>query len=369
MGGPRYWVGFDFGSLQTNICILDQNGSPVVETACETSLPAISAILSAVPTNEIALIAAEAGTQIHIVRKLRDAGMPIAIFETRKASKFLAIRRSKSDASDAKGLADLARLGRNTVSQVFVKSLECQQLRNQIAMRHKLVKLRVIAENALRSRFGLYGKRLKRTRTAKRIREWAETLLVELKAEEGVDLTTEIMPLIELCESLRRYLDTLDRHFVEKALNDPVCQRWMGIPGVGPLTALSFYSAIEDPSRFRRTSDVGAYLGLVPRRYQSGNTSFTKGITKTGSKLTRMHLVNAASVFTRHAPDCELQAWWAALAERTGRKRAQIALARKLSIILLTLWKTGSGFEPHPHACKEANNRDRPDFATDAEAF
>ena len=122
----------------------------------------------------------------------------------------------------------------------------------------------------------------------------------------------------------------------------------MEVPGVGVICALSFYSAVEDPDRFRSASDVGAYLGLSPRRYQSGGISRTFGITKAGSKLTRTHLVTAATVFGNIAPDCRLKRWSVALRERAGGKRARVALARKLAVILLTMWKNGTHFELSP---------------------
>lgn len=122
----------------------------------------------------------------------------------------------------------------------------------------------------------------------------------------------------------------------------------MEIPGVGPLCALSFYSAIEDPSRFSSAADVGAYLGLVPRRHQSGEASRSIGITKTGSKLTRQHLVTSALVMKRCTSDCALRDWGVTLKARIGAGRAKVAVARKLAIVMLNIWKTGARFEPYP---------------------
>jgi transposase len=128
----------------------------------------------------------------------------------------------------------------------------------------------------------------------------------------------------------------------------------MGVTGVGPICSLSFYSAIEDPCRFKRASDVAAYLGLVPRRHQSGEVSYTRGITKTGNTMTRTHLVNAALVFSSKGPDSDLKDWALALRERIGWQRARIALARKLAIVLLIMWRTGAEFEPRPHPKAES---------------
>lgn len=345
MAEQQVWVGLDLGLRRTHVCIVDCNGLPVHEENCETSLAALTIALSRFALHEIGMIAVEAAGETHIVRKLRDAAFPIAMFESRKASKFLAMRRNKTDASDARGLADLARLGRNTVSQVYLKSRECERLRSKIVMRKRLVQLRVAADGALRSRLRLHGLQLKSTSAPGRLRHQVEGHITHVRADEHMDLTAELAPLVELCEALRSYQVQLDREVAAAAAADPVCRLLMEVPGVGPVCALSFRTAIEDPARFRRSADVAAYLGLIPRRYQSGETSRALGITKTGSKLTRTHLVTAATVFGTRAPDCELKRWFLSLRERIGSKRARVALARKLSIVLLAMWKRGRHFD------------------------
>ena len=341
------WAGIDLGQRESHVCLVDDTGITLREESCETSLESISRVLTS-ENRQPQVIAAEAGTEPHIIRKLRGAGFPLVIFEARKASRFLAIRRSKTDASDARGLADLARLGCHTVSQVHLKSLECQQLRSQLAMRQRLVRVRVATEGAIRSRLALYGKRLERQYSPELLRERVYAELDCLRAEEQIDLREDLEPLVDVAQSLRRYIHHLDLRLKRKAKEHPGCDRLMAITGVGPICSLSFYSAVEDPDRFQRASDVAAYLGLVPRRYQSGDVSYTRGITKTGSTMTRTHLVNAAMVFAARGPDSELKAWAASVRERIGARRARVALARKLSILLLRLWKSGENFQPFP---------------------
>jgi transposase len=348
MATEALWAGLDLGLRQTRVCIVDDAGAILREETCETSLDEILRALATADGVYLSLVATEAGSDTHIVRKLREAGVPVALFESRKASRFLAIRRSKTDASDAHGLADLARLGRHTVSQVHLKSLECQQLRSQLAMRHRLVRVRVAVEGAIRSRLALYGRSLSKQYSAELLRERVTFELAQLKAEDGIDLGDDLEPLLDVAHSLRKYIGKLDRRLKKIANDHPVCRRLMAIIGVGPICSLSFYSAIEDPRRFRRTSDVAAYLGLVPRRHQSGDVSYTRGITKTGNTMTRSHLVNAAVVFGSKGPDSALKSWATSLRERVGARRARVALARKLSILLLTIWKTGATFEPYP---------------------
>lgn len=348
MSEQQVWVGLDLGKRRTRVCVVHADGCPLHEVECETNLAALKEALAAFPISRIAVIAVEAGSDTYIVRKLRSAGFPVTIFEARKASKFLAVRRNKTDASDARGLADLARVGRNTVSEVHLKSPECEQLRGLLVMRMRLVTMRVAAENSLRARLAMHGRPFKRVYAIGDLRKEVHTQLTQLKAEENLDLRADLEPLVELCESLRAYLAKLDRDVEKLAKSHEVCRLLMEVPGVGPISALSFYSAVEDPSRFEVAADVGAYLGLTPRRYQSGAVSRTLGITKTGSKLTRTHLVTAATIFGTTAPDCALKRWYLALRERAGAKRARVALARKLAVILLTMWKNGTHFELFP---------------------
>lgn len=346
MGSGNVWIGLDFGVRRTHVCVIDDDGSTLHEQECATSPAKIESAISSFPVSLIDLVAVEAGADTHVVRKLRDAGYPIAMFEARKASRFLAIRRNKTDASDARGLADLGRIGRETVSQVYLKSPECEQLRGILGMRKKLVHMRVVSDGMLRSRLGLYGHRFKATRVAWRAE--VDAIVGQIRDEEGIDLANHVGPLVDLCESLRGHLKALQSEIEQQAAANPVCRLLMEVPGVGPICALSFYTAIEDPMRFHRNADVGAYLGLIPRRYQSGEVSRTLGITKTGSKLTRTHLATAAVVFGSSAPDCELKAWYVALRQRVGFKRARVALARKLAILMLTMWKNGTHYEHYP---------------------
>jgi transposase len=348
MSGAKVWIGLDLGRDRTHVCVVDDEGVPLEECDCPANAADVESALAAFPLGDIGLIAVEAGAEMRLVRALRARGFPIAVFESRKASRFLAIRRSKTDSGDARGLADLARLGRDTVSQVRLKSEEMQQLRSRIVLRHRLVLIKVAAEGALRSRLALHGRRLKSTRVPGGLRDQVAAHIAEIREAEGIDLSGDLRPLVDVCESLKGHLNQLGQVIERTAKSNPVCSLLMQVPGVGPICAVSFYSAIEDPARFGKSAAVGAYLGLVPRRYQSGQTSRTLGITKTGSKLTRSHLVAAATGFIRFAPDSALKEWAMAARTRLGSRRAKVAVARKLAIVLLCMWKSGSSFRPYP---------------------
>jgi transposase len=170
--------------------------------------------------------------------------------------------------------------------------------------------------------------------------------LERIRDVEGVDLVEDVMPLLSICESTRKHLEVSDRRLNKLAQRHPICGQFMQIPGVGFLTALSVYSAIEDPARFVRNEDAGAYFGLVPRVRQSGQSLQRLGISKMGNGMTRGHLITAAGVLMRlNNADCDLQDWAKALAARADSRRARAALARKLAVTMLSMWKSGKSFK------------------------
>ena len=139
----------------------------------------------------------------------------------------------------------------------------------------------------------------------------------------------------------------MDKRLRAAALAHPVCSNLMTVPGVGPITALSFYSAIGDPSRFQRTRDVGPYFGLTPSIHQSGVLARVGRISRFGSKLTRTHLVSAATVLLCSTKaESGLQTWGLALRKKVGLSKARVAVARKLAVVMLHMWKSGSSFDP-----------------------
>jgi transposase len=230
------------------------------------------------------------------------------MFEATQASKFLAIRKNKTDRNDARGIADIARLGRGSVAEVRVKSLESQRLRSVLVTRQKLVRLRTAMEGNMRSLFRLNGGKLKSSYSAAALKKNVTGELTHLRKSLKVDLRDEIEPLLALSVATREYIEILDARLNKRAEQNPVCQRFLEIPGVGPLTALSFFSAIEDPHRFSRNADIGANLGLVPRVRQSGQTVARARISKMGDRLTRSYLTTAAKHHLKCA-DSSLAQW------------------------------------------------------------
>lgn len=342
----RLWVGLDVGADQTAVCGTDDEGTVVFEHLVPTEAFALHKLL-AVEKRRIKLISLESGSlAIPLTRSLRKLGYRVAVFDTRQASKFLAIRRNKTDKNDAKGLSEIARLGRDSVSEVRVKSPECQQLRSMIVARQKLVTLRVIAEGSMRSLLRLNGGRLKNSSSATGLRRNVASELKQIRKLGKIDLAEDIEPLLALSEALRANLDRIDKKLLRMARENPVCQNFLAIKGVGPLCALSFYSAVEDPIRFKRNADIGPYLGLVPLVRQSGNTTSKRRISKMGDRITRSYLVSAANLHLRYG-DSALRTWGECLINRSSKRQAQVAVARKLAVIMISMWKSKEPYDPH----------------------
>jgi len=348
MARTSLWIGIDAGADEMSMCATDDRGAVMFEHCCVTKAKAVHELLKR-ERRRIELIGLESGSSgTGLTRALRKLGYPVAVFEARQASKFLSIRRNKTDKNDAKGLADLARLARESVSEVRVKSPECQRMRSTLIMRQKLVQLRVTMEGALRSLISLNGGKLKSSSSARSFEKNVRSEIDRLRKVEKVDLREDTAPLIALSVATRGYVEMLDNRLRREADANAVCRRFMDIPGVGPLTALSLVSAIEDPHRFRRSADVGAYFGLVPTVRESGQLRTKRRISKAGDKLTRTLLATAAQQHMRWA-DTAISTWAKGLSSRLQKKGVQTAVARKLAVTMVAMWKAEKAYEPYPN--------------------
>ena len=350
MDDAKLFVGLDVGADISAACLIDAQGVILAEDAVATSCAQVVEFIACHAPTEGVAIGLEAGSMgILLARRLREAGYRVHLFGTRQASKFLKIRQNKTDTNDARGIADIVRLGRGVVAEVHLKSAACQHLRSQLVLRQKLVSHRVAGESAINSVFRLNGGRLRKSWSAPSLQRHVHAELARLRDVENIDLSPDIEPLLSICISTRQYLERLDRKLAKLAETIPICARFMKIPGVGPISALSFYSAIEDPHRFRRNADVGAYLGLVPKVKQSGTAIKRHSISKMGNRLTRAHLSIAAGTMLRQSRiECELRTWAMDLISRIGRPKAKTALARKLAVVMISMWKSGNAFSTDP---------------------
>jgi transposase len=279
-----------------------------------------------------------------LARGLRSLGYEVDLYEQRQLSKFLRVRRNKTDAGDAFGIAEAGRVGA-TVSKVYLKSLECQLLQSRLTIRRHLIRQRVAAVNILGRQLEVFGGRLRRGNLPN-LRGNVEREIKKVFGRHPNDAIPHLRYLIGCCEDLIEYGQLADRELRRTASENEVCRRFMQIPGVGPLCALTFYATIGDPHRFVRSADIASYLGLTPRLKESGMKSSRGKISKMGPKAARTLLVSSSVAFVRSAnKDSSLWKWVRAIEERRGRQKAYVALARKLSIVLLAMWKSGTSYD------------------------
>jgi transposase len=239
----------------------------------------------------------------------------------------------------ARNLAHLART--SFFKPVHVKSLPAHAVRSLIIARKKLVGQRVTLENQIRGLAVVFGVRLPRALTAAFIRQ-------ALKASEGITgLSAAMRGLVAARTAVFAAVVAIDADIRQLVRSPAACRRLMTIAGVGQLTSLAFTAAINDPGRFRRSRDIGAYLGLVPRRYQSGEVDYTGSISKCGDRRVRTLLYEAANVIlTRYKGPLKLKDWAFAIAKRSAMRKARIALARRLAIIMHAMLRNGTEFNP-----------------------
>lgn len=342
----KMWAGLDVGVETTSICVIDAVGNVLHECVCPTNVKSVHAELRFLRRRRFARIGLESGPGIPLARGLRTLGYTVDIYESRKLSKFLKIRRNKTDSGDANGIAEAGRLATSLVSKVYMKSLECQALGSRLTIRRHMIRTRVRSVNLLGRQLEFFGGRLARC-APRQLREKVEVQLKELFGKASNPCVSELRLLLDRCEELHQHQQALDRDLSKFAQQNEVCRRLMEIPGVGPICALTFYSVVGEPSRFGKSADIGSYLGLTPRLHQSGMTSRLGRISKMGNVAARALLVNASMSFMRFSrTDTELYAWASRLESRRGSGRARVALARKLAIIMLSMWKTGETYQP-----------------------
>ena len=340
-----YSVGLDVSQRSTAICVLDENGDVVLEGAAKTNPFEIGRYLQKRLEGPLKLGMETGSMAAWLYHGLRKMGFDIVCLDAVHAHRALSLKRHKTDRNDAKGLAEMVRLGPEWMKIVHVKGKASQELRVQLAARARLVRQRVDLENEVCGLLKPFGYVIARGNVC------AETfrgrVIVALcHAEDiGLQLKAILMPLLEVHKVLAQHIAHADTRLELAAKADPVCQRLITVPGVGPVTALAFRAAIDDPSRFTNSADVAVYLGLTPRRYQSGEQDYSGRISKRGDVVTRLHLVQAATVLLTSVKRWStLKAWGVRLAGRIGFNKAKVAVARKLATILYRIWRDQTEF-------------------------
>jgi transposase len=268
---------------------------------------------------------------------LAEADLPVICVETRHMQAVLKAQINKTDRNDARGIAQMMRVG--LYRPVHVKTLRSQKLRMLLTHRKLLQSKAIAIENDLRGTLRNFGLKVGMVGTMTfeaRIKELVENL---------PDLAALVEPLLIVRRVLREQFGILHRRLLAIVRDDEVCRRLMTVPGVGPVVSLTYRATVDVPARFRNSKAVGAVLGLTPSKYQSGEIDRSGKISRCGDEMMRMMLYEAAQVMLlRSAKWSWLKAWAMKIARHRGMKKAIVALARRLAVIMHRIWVDGTEF-------------------------
>ena len=277
------YAGLDVSDKTTHICVVDADGT-VLKRDVVASDPEVLSKWLGKHRPELARVVLETGPlSTFLYHGLAEREVPVECICARHAKGVLAARVNKSDVHDAEGLAQLARTG--WFKRVHMKASATHIDRAALRIRGQLITTRVAMANQLRGLLKLFGLRMGAANTPGKRHERLIALY-----QQRPDLEPLFAPLVASMEVIESQLRASNRLLEGRAAADPVCSRLMSVPGVGPITALTFAASVEDPHRFARSEDVGAYAGLVPRRSQSGERDVRGHISKAGDSMLRKSL-------------------------------------------------------------------------------
>ncbi|MFY9820280.1 MAG: IS110 family transposase [Thermoanaerobaculia bacterium] len=333
----EHYAGIDVSLECSSVCVVDASGKIVREDKVASEPAALLAWFGSLGFG-LARIGLEAGPLSQwLYAGMREAGLAVELLETRHVRDAFKAMPVKSDRNDARGIAQLMRLG--WFRPVHCKSIPAQEVRALLTAR-KLIQSKLHdIEMSLRGTLRGFGLKVGPT-TPKRF-------AARIRALVAGQATLEIVAssLLAVHEVLLREFGNFEKLVRTMARDDDRVRLLMSAPGVGAIVALTYVSAVDDPKRFKSSKAVGAHFGLTPKKYQSGETDVSGRISKIGDAGVRTALYEAAHIIlTRPVKGCGLKSWAARLARRAGMKKAKVALARKLAVILHRMWVDGTSF-------------------------
>lgn len=332
-----FFAGLDVAVKTSSVCVLDADGRVMKQASVGSDPAAIGDCLGGFNDAEL-LVGLEAGPMSqHLHRGLADHGFDVVLMETRHVKAALQANPVKTDRNDALGIAQLLRM--NWYHEVHCKSLEAQKIRAFLNGRRAMLSSLISTELSIRGTLRNFGLRLGAVSKGE-----FEAKVRELVGDDEM-LLWAIEGNLDIRATGREKLAEMERRAMKLARADEGCRLVMTMPGIGHIVALTYVSAIDTAPRFAKSSDVGAWLGLTPRRYQSGETDITGGITKCGDTEVRKALHQAATVMLHRGRDNWLKAWALRVAQKRGMRRAKTALARRLAVVMHRMLQDGTPFE------------------------
>lgn len=324
----KHYVGLDVSMKKTSICIVNEQGKIVHESEVKTDPHALADAIEKTGL-KIELVGFESGSLSHyLTQGFKERALPAVCMDARKMSAILSVKVNKTDKNDARGIADALRTGMFT--RVHEKPQEAIDRGAVLSMRRNLVNQRTDIKNHVRGILKTYGIRLGSVGPAK----FGET--VKRRIQELDQLVKQTMEgMLSIFDALVLQISNLDQKLLRVASQDKDCHLLMTAQGIGPITALTYKAEIHDPTRFSDSRTVGAYLGMTPTQYSSGETCKQGRISKCGSSELRFLLVEAGIVIlTRSQKWSKLKAWGLKLMRKKGIKKASLAVGRKLAVIM-----------------------------------
>jgi len=334
----EYFAGIDVSLRSCALCIVDGKGNVLLERELPCEVSDIAECLRAFPY-PIERVGFEAGTMSqHLFFGLTKVGFDVVCMEARQVNAALSAMRNKTDKNDARGIAQVLRTG--WFSPVHMKSREAHGVRALLSTRKALLKKTMDLANEVRGLLKVFGIRLPMT-----VKHGSFDGVVRPLIEMDEVLVHALVPLLDARVALYEHFLELDGRVKRAASQDEVCMRMMTVPGVGPIASLTFKAAVDDPTRFKRSRTVGAHFGLTPRRYQSGEHDNPGRISKAGDRDVRATLYAAANaLLMRTMAGSQIKSWGMRLVRTKGRRRAVVAVARKLAVLLHRMWTDGTEF-------------------------
>ncbi len=337
----KQYAGLDVSLKEISICVIDGDGRIIGRGSTSSDPAAVAAFFAEKELCPERIVHESGQLSIWLQRGLTRLSLPAICIDARRAHKALSARLNKSDASDAEGLAQLARTGWFT--KVHIRSQNADRLRTLLSARERLISLRKDLEGHVRGVLKTFGIRMAGVNKG-RLRQGFRDQLAAAGETDPV-LAVIADGFIVAHETLCAAAGALEKDLRAIARESALCRRLMTIPGVGPIVALNFIALVDDADRFRKVADVGAFLGLTPRRRQSGEVDYSGRISKCGDAQMRGLLFEAATCLIRLVKRFSpLKSWAMRLAGRKGFKKAAVATARKMAVLMLAIWKNETDF-------------------------
>ncbi|MHB8284390.1 MAG: IS110 family RNA-guided transposase [Caulobacteraceae bacterium] len=339
----KHYAGIDVSLESSSVCVLDAEGRIVRESKVLSEPDALIAwfVALGMPLERIGLEAGPLSQWLHAA--MAKADLAVELLETRHVRNAFKIMPVKTDKKDARGIAQLMRLG--WFRSVHCKSAPAQEVRALLTARKLLQGKLHDVEMSVRGILRGFGLKVGPT-TPKTYGSRVGALV-----EGHPTLEVIAAALLRAREALADELRGIERRVRALAREDERARRLMTTPGVGVVVALTFVAAIDDPKRFRSSRAVGPHFGLTPKKYQSGETDYTGRISKVGDTSVRAMLYGAANVILTHSvKSSDLKTWALAVARRAGMRKAKVALARKLAVVLHSMLRDQTSFVPHRSA-------------------